>query len=123
MRERQRMLGKYAATYLVLVEGIDMFIETLEKNPPKPSPEQQIVLAIVGKDPPLLDQTKKGLKTVIVEGGVTLMTTRIEMPSVTAQVRRIDYALEGDVGAPEMIGLLKELRTRIFDELNERQFF
>jgi len=51
------------------------------------------------------------------------MTSHVEMPSVSAQARRIAYALSRQgCGATEIRDLLKELRTRIFDELNERQF-
>lgn len=118
------MLGKYAAAFLVVVETIDRMIGNLEKLPPEsstPGSHDALVRALTGHEKPLADWIVDNVKTVV-EAGVGGMAIRIEMPSVIAQARRIDYAIKGVVGPTEMKGLLKELRTRIFDELNEREF-
>jgi hypothetical protein len=118
------MLGKYAAAYLVVVESIDGAIATLEKippNPPTPGSNDALVRAIVGKEAPLSENTKNYVRGVV-ESGASRMNKRIEMLSVTAQAKRIQDALNRDVGPMQIVNLLKELRTRIFDELTERQF-
>jgi len=118
------MLGKYAAAYLVVTETIDTAISFLEKLP-KVSPDgagSGLALSILGKEIPLADSTRTYIRT-LVESGAAGMTKRVEMPSVSAQARRIYAALDRtDLGPTEAKDLLKELRIRIFDELTERQF-
>jgi hypothetical protein len=118
------MLGKYAAAYLVVVEAIDGLISNLErlpKGPPNDGSNDALILAVLGKERPLDDWLIKNVQSVV-ETSVDTMVARVEMPSVSAQARRIKYTLTGKPGPTEIISLLKELRTRIFDELNERQF-
>ncbi len=116
------MLGKYAAAYIVLVESIDGVIANLEKIPSNPEGvPDALVRTLTGSEAPLSDHTKAYVKTVV-ESGISSMNKRIEMLSVSAQAKRIDYALNRSAGPVEIKTLLKELRTRIFDELTERQF-
>lgn len=117
------MLGKYAAAYMVVIEGIDQTITLLNKipsNPPTPGSNESLTLAILGREQPIDESTKSMIKAVL--PGVTAMQERIAMPSVKAQAQRLQHALNGDIGPNQARGILTELRTRIFDELCEREF-
>lgn len=115
------VLGKYAAAFIVLVESIDGCIKNLEMIPSNPAGPDSLVRTITGSEAPLLDHTKAYVRAVV-KSGIEGMNKRMTMLSVSAQAQRIIHALEHSAGPIEIKGLLKELRTRIFDELTERQF-
>ena len=117
-------LQKHAAAFLVIFEAIDGAIATLDKippNPPTPDSNQSLTLALLGKEAPLLEHTTAYVRTVV-SSIVTHVGERYAMPSVSAQAKRLEASLGGSAGPVEIKGLLKELRTRLFDELTERQF-
>jgi HEPN domain-containing protein len=103
--------------------SIDQTITLLNKipsNPPTPGSNESLTLAILGREQPIDESTKSMIKAVL--PGVTAMQERIAMPSVKAQAQRLQHALNGDIGPNQARGILTELRTRIFDELCEREF-
>ena len=117
------MLGKYAAAYLVVVEAIEKLVSNLEKIPPAQpgGGHQGLVHALLGTEPRLDKPIGDNIKAVV-ESIVTSMGKRMALPSVSAQGRRIQHAVDRGGGPKEIGDLLKELRIRFFDELNEREF-
>lgn len=122
------MLGKYAAAYVMIIETIDHIIGNLSElakaTPPKPEEKSALLaLALMGKQAGAPLPASAG-KTVIEV--IQLITDQLnqhaQFPSVVAQNKRIARAVENNKGPDEVATLVGELRTRLIDELNEREF-
>jgi hypothetical protein len=118
------MLGKYAATYVHVFELVDRLIDLAEKSPPVPPTSKygDLTLAILGKEA-ALDETSAAHIAGSIRGMVAGLTSRMAFPSVVAQSKRLSDAVEKGEGPKAIIGLLAELKSRLLDELNEREFY
>lgn len=121
------MLGKYAAAYVIVVETIDTLISNLnslgEQNDRSSSDTNtnRMVLALMGKEPRLPDDIGAQTKGVL-ENLLHHLSSRMTFPSVAAQVRRITDSIGNGEGPKALSAQMRELRTRLKDELNERDF-
>jgi hypothetical protein len=124
------MLGKYASAYVIIVELIDGLIATLEdadrKNNQKGSDPnsgvKMLAFVLAGTEPRLPEHVAQRAM-VILESVLDLSVSHMTFPSVKAQtVRVLDSVKNGD--GPKAIALsVRELKTRLKDELIEREFF
>lgn len=120
------MLGKYVAAYVVIIETLDTIIGSLDgmsiQNAQAPDTDtSRLALALMGKEPPLPDDTAKRVSNVL-DSILKHMTSRMTFPSVIAQANRITEAIEKKEGPKALSAKITELRTRLKDELNERWF-
>jgi hypothetical protein len=118
------MLGKYAAAYVKIVEKIDEVINLLEliSRNARPGGVEGVTLAMLGKEPPLEKELADAIRGTI-DNIVSGALTRMAFPSVVAQSKRLAQMLEQEAGAKSIHAILVELRTRLLDELDEREFF
>jgi len=124
------MLAKYAAGYLVVVELIDDLISVLDEtatqnNQKGPEPDagvKMLALAMMGKEPTLPDNVAARV-TEIVQTLLENIVKRMAFPSVTAQGNRVLACVKKGDGPKVVAGAVRELKTRLKDELNEREFF
>ena len=125
----ENMLGKYAATYVIVVGLIDDLISTLEetavKNNQKGSEPDagvtMLALALMGKEPKLPDHVADRV-TIIVKSILEHIVTRMTFPSVRAQANRILESVKDGDGPKAVAISVRELKTRLKDELEEREF-
>jgi hypothetical protein len=121
------MLGKYALVYVLVVDTIDQMIQTLaliEKARHREVSDtntDRIALALMGKEPKLPKEASQSIDEVI-SNLVNQLSSRMPIPSVVAQAKRIKEALEKGEGAKAVGALMREFKTRLLDELSERHF-
>jgi hypothetical protein len=123
------MLGKYAAAYVVIVELIDGLISTLEdtaaKNSQKSSDPNSgvsmVAFALLGREPRLPDHVADRVN-ILLQSLLDQIVTRMTFPSVTAQANRILESVKNGEGPKAVASSVRELKTRLKDELNEREF-
>jgi HEPN domain-containing protein len=121
------MLGKYAAAYVVIVETIDALISNLDdlamqnNNSASDTNTDRLYLALIGKEPKLADHLGKNIDDIL-KGLLTHVSSRMTFPSVAAQVRRISESISRGDGPKALGSQMQELKTRLKDELNEREF-
>jgi hypothetical protein len=118
------MLGKYAATYVAVVDKIDQILkllETISSVQTMKANEGKVTLAQLGKEPPLEKDLANAIKGTV-DAMVTGIMSRMAFQSVAAQSKRLLLMLDDDVGASTIRAALSDLRLRLTDELNEREF-
>ena len=121
------MLGKYAAAYVIIVEMIDGLISTLEDTTAKnnrassDTNTKMLALALIGKEPKLPDHVADRIR-IVLESLLEQVVSRMTFPSVTAQANRILEAIKHGEGPKALAINMRELKTRLKDELSEREF-
>ncbi|MBN8979786.1 MAG: hypothetical protein J0I29_00710, partial [Rhizobiales bacterium] len=120
------MLGKYASAYVYAVEIIDGLMHNLDEIMKHPQPggdknTDALMLAVMGKEVPLAKAYGDSIEGAV-RALIESLLTRMSFPSVIAQSNRLSNALKNNAGPKEVKGILKELKTRLLDELNERLF-
>ena len=121
------MLGKYAAAYVIIVETIDTLISNLDdlaaqnNRASSDNNTDMMVQALLGKEPKLPDDVGERIK-VLLESLLKHVSSRMAFPSVAAQVRRVSEAIKSGEGPKALAAKIRELKTRLKDELNEREF-
>ena len=121
------MLGKYALGYVVIFEQIDSLLSSLEQmardNVNAPATDQDaLVAAMLGKEKSLGEPLASTLGEAIA-GISARIASRMAFQSVAAQAHRVVEAITAGEG-PKAVGLkLKELRTRLKDELEATEFY
>jgi hypothetical protein len=119
------MLGKYAAAYVMVVETIDGVISQLEAldrmTPSEGEGGKRVALALLGQKPSIPAsvgaEVEKSLRSLI-----DILASRMTFPSVAAQTRRISQSIEKGKSSGEIASEVRQLRLRLIDELNEREF-
>lgn len=123
------MLGKYAAAYVVIVGLIDGLITTLEETAVESGKRgsdpdtgvSMIALALLGKEPKLPEHVADRVK-ILTQSVLDLSASRMTFPSVKAQANRILESVKNGDGPKAVAISVRELKTRLKDELNEREF-
>jgi hypothetical protein len=123
------MLGKYAAAYVVIVGLIDGLITTLEETAVESGKRgsdadtdvSMIALALMGKEPKLPEHVADRVK-ILTQSVLDLSASRMTFPSVKAQANRILESVKNGDGPKAVAISVRELKTRLKDELNEREF-
>lgn len=119
------MLGKYAAAYVMVIGVLDQIISQLEdiaKNPRPPSPgDDMLALALMGKERKLDKSVGEGVDRAL-KSIMDSLYARMSFPSATAQTKRISGAIANGAGPRGVAAMTKELKQRLLDELDERQF-
>ena len=97
------MLGKYAATYVLVVEMIDGLILTLEDTAAKnnrastDTSTNMVAFALMGKEPKLPEHVADRVR-IILESLLENIVSRMTFPSVTAQANRVLDAVKNGEG-------------------------
>jgi hypothetical protein len=121
------MLGKYAATYVIIVELIDGLIVTLDETAAQnnrggsDTNTNRLVMAMMGTEPKLPDHVAKHA-SIILESLLKHVVSQMVFPSVSAQINRVLDAIKNGDGPKAIAINVRELKTRLKDELNEREF-
>ncbi len=120
------MLGKYAHVYVLVVDMIDQLIVNLDRlekssHGAADTDTEALTLALLGKEPKLPTVAAISVSEVVASI-VEQISTRMPLPSVAAQAKRILRAIEEGKGAKAVGSMMREFRTRLLDELSERNF-
>jgi hypothetical protein len=123
------MLGKYAAAYVVIIELIDGLISTLDdtavgnsqKGSGPDAAVSMLVHVMAGTEPKLPDHVANRVN-IITQSILDLTESRITLPSVKAQANRILTSVKNGEGPKAVAGSVRELKIRMKDELNDREF-
>lgn len=122
-RNLRKMLGKYGAIYIMIAKRIQDLLKTL--NDPlmqdQKSGQEAVSLALLGKKPTLNEKLKEPLVQSVNEIVATL-TTRMPLPSVVAQGKRVNGMIGRNEAVEDIIRAIQDLENRLFDELCEREF-
>jgi hypothetical protein len=123
------MLGKYAIAYVSVVAQIDEVIQLLKTISMHPIPQTGksttpvdiVTLAMLGKEKSLDKEVADAIK-IRFEIIIASISTRMSFPSVVAQSKRLTRMIEQHEGPKAIHDVLVELKSRLLDELGERQF-